>query len=154
MKDFSFEESFCLIQYSHEAPQKYCYRDYYWYSRYCHHGSIYEFKYPSCDLVAKGIGVSTYGCSNIVRPDSPCEHEVANSEDMKACIQANYYRSKTFPFGFKQHFGSSSNLIDKKPLNKNAVASFTSAVVISLAAIYLHELKKSSNKHQKFESES
>jgi hypothetical protein len=71
---------------------------------------------------------------------------------MKDCIQANYYRSKTFPFGFKQLFGDSSNLVDKKPLRMNVIASFAAVTIITLAAIYIYELIKSSKKHQKSES--
>jgi hypothetical protein len=109
-------------------------------------------KYPPCGLVAQGIGVSTYGCSNTAISTSPCGNEAVNSESMKSCIQANYYRSRTFPFGFTQHFGDSSNQIDSRPLLMNAVASFVTATTTFLAVIYLIELKKSSKKHQKSES--
>lgn len=109
-------------------------------------------KYPPCDLVAQGISISTYGCSNTASSNYPCKNEVANSESMKKCIQANYYRAKTFPFGFKQHFGDSSNLVDKKPLRMNAIASFATVAIISLAITYLYESRKSVKSHQKSES--
>jgi hypothetical protein len=95
-------------------------------------------KYPPCDLVVKGIGVSTFGCMNMPSTQSyACKTEFGNSVAMKNCINANYYKYKTFPFGYKQLFGDKSNLIDSKPKTQNEIATFTSAFLLSTLVLSL-----------------
>lgn len=106
-------------------------------------------KYPSCDLVEKGIGVSTYGCSNDVSMTAPCANEEPNSSTMTNCIQQNYYRQKTFPFGFKQQFGDNSNEIDSKPLTENRIASFLTGFTVTLLALITIESLKRPSKSKK-----
>jgi len=104
-------------------------------------GQFTTSKYPPCDLVASGIGVSTYGCSNTTTENYPCKDILPNSSQMATCIQQNYYRSKTFPFGFKQSFGPQSNLIDRKPLNNNRLATFISGFAITLLILSVIRLR-------------
>jgi hypothetical protein len=99
-------------------------------------------KLPPCDLVVKGIGISTYGCSNEVSSTYPCINEVPNSNSMTNCVQRNYYKAKTFPFGYKQHFGDRSNLVDSKPLNENLVASFATGFLLTIASLYAYQTIK------------
>ena len=99
-------------------------------------------KLPSCDLVVKGIGISTYGCSNEVSTTYPCGNVVPNSNSMTDCVQRNYYKLKTFPFGFEQHFGDRSNLVDRKPLNENLIASFVSGFLLTIASLYAYKAIK------------
>jgi hypothetical protein len=102
-------------------------------------------KYPPCDLVVKGVGVPTYGCSgNVTSQNYPCKDLQAESDAMKQCVAANYYRYKTFPFGFKQKFGPHSNLIDTKPKYLNGLATFGTALVVSFGLLLLgtHLLKR------------
>jgi|GEM_PF-6271704 len=95
-------------------------------------------KYPPCDLVVKGIGVSTFGCTNPPQSDvSACSNESPNSPAMVACINANYYRYKTIPFGFVQHFGDGSNKIDYKPAGLNALASFGLGFALATIALFV-----------------
>lgn len=105
-------------------------------------GQFTSSKLPPCDLVVKGIGVSTYGCRNADPATYPCKNETPNSKAMVDCIQQNYYREKTFPFGFKQHFGPNSNLIDSRPLNENRIASFALGFIITIALLYILKNKK------------
>lgn len=98
-------------------------------------------KYPPCDLVVKGIGISTYGCSNTTATNYPCKNIVPNTSQMAACIQQNYYRLKTFPFGFKQSFGAQSNLINQKPLNYNRLASFFTGFAVTLLILFAIQLR-------------
>lgn len=100
-------------------------------------------KYPPCDLVVKGIGVATYGCSNTNDGHYPCQNVTPNSSQMTSCVQQNYYRSKTFPFGFKQSFGPRSNLIDQKPLNQNRLSSFALGFTVTLLILFLVQAKSS-----------
>lgn len=99
-------------------------------------------KLPPCDLVVKGIGISTYGCSNNAASTYPCKNDVANSASMKGCVESNYYFIKTFPFGFIQHFGTNHNLVtpnDTKVRNENRIATFISGAVLTLLLLYLAE---------------
>lgn len=99
-------------------------------------------KYPPCDLVEKGIGVSTYGCSNTPSSNYPCKDITPNYSEMMTCIQQNYYRSKTFPFGFKQDFGPDSNLVDQKPLINNWLASFIIGFMVTLLILSVIQPRK------------
>jgi len=112
-------------------------------------GQFTTSKYPPCDLVVKGIGVSTYGCSNTYAGNYPCKDTAPNSSQMASCVKKNYYRSKTFPFGFKQNFGSQSNLIDQKPLNNNRLASFALGFVITLLILFLFQARRSRPRSEK-----
>ena len=99
-------------------------------------------KLPPCDLVVKGVGISTYGCSNSAASTYPCKNDVANSASMKDCVERNYYFVKTFPFGFTQHFGPTHNLVepnDSKVRNENRIATFLLGSALSLVLIYLAE---------------
>jgi len=102
-------------------------------------------KYPPCDLVAKGIGVSTYGCSNTAVTNYPCKNIAPNTAQMATCIQQSYYRTKTFPFGFKQPFGEHSNLIDQRPLNYNRLASLFTGFGITLLILFVIQLRSKSS---------
>jgi hypothetical protein len=92
-------------------------------------------RYPSCDLVSKGTDVSTYGCSNTPTNNKPCLNLGARSAAQANCINDNYYKYKTFPFGFKQKFGSRSNLNDPKPRQKNELTTFVLGFVLSGAIL-------------------
>lgn len=105
-------------------------------------GQFVSSKLPPCDLVAKGIGISIYGCSNNIPSTYPCKDEPANSKIMADCIQQNYYREKTFPFGFKQHFGPNSNLLDSRPLNENSIASFVLGFALTIVSLYVFQTIK------------
>ena len=90
-------------------------------------------RYPSCELVTKGIGVSTYGCSNeSTSATTACVSESPNSSEMIACIDKNYYRYRTIPFGFTQKFGDHSNSVDSKPRSLNALAMFGVGLVLTM----------------------
>lgn len=104
-------------------------------------GQFTTSKYPPCDLVSKGVGVSTYGCSNTAASNYACKNIAPNSSQMEGCIQQNYDRTKTFPFGFKQGFGPQSNLIDQKPLNNNRIASFAFGFAITLFILFVIQLQ-------------
>jgi len=96
-------------------------------------------KYPSCELVTNGIGVSTYGCSNTSGPSvAECANEKPNSQEMAACINRNYYRAKYLPFGFTQRFGDKSNLIDPQPrlLNTLAMVIFGFALTLLVLRVW------------------
>ena len=99
-------------------------------------------KLPPCELVEKGIGVSTYGCSNVKSADSECGDKAPNSKEMTDCIQKNYYTYKMFPFGFKQHFGDDANLQDSKPLNYNGIATFVASSALTLVILYIIQSRK------------
>lgn len=98
--------------------------------------------YPPCDLVVTGIGISTYGCTDTTSATYPCQSESPNSQSMVDCIQQNYYRTKTFPFGFKQHFGHQSNLVDSKPFNQNRIATFTLGFAVTIGLLYVFQNTK------------
>ena len=93
-------------------------------------------KLPPCDLVTKGIGISTYGCSNSTPASYPCMNDTPHSSTMKSCVEKHYYLIKTFPFGFTQYFDASHNLAtpnDSKVRNKNRITTFgVSFVVVAL----------------------
>ena len=98
-------------------------------------------KYPPCDLVVKGIGVSTFGCMNVPSSQSyACKNESSNSAAMKHCIDMNYYSYRTFPFDYEQPFGSNSNLVDSKPKTHNEVATFISTFLLSFAVLSLFNI--------------
>ncbi|MBP7017983.1 hypothetical protein KBB17_00585 [Candidatus Saccharibacteria bacterium] len=99
-------------------------------------------KLPPCGLVEKGIGISTYGCSDTRSSDSECGDEVPNSKEMTGCVQNNYYAQKTFPFGFKQYFGDDANMRDTKPLKYNRTATFVSSFTATLVIIYINKNRK------------
>jgi hypothetical protein len=101
--------------------------------------------YPPCDLVSKGVGISTFGCSNSNTSAYPCKNEIPNSNNMAVCVQQNYYREKTFPFGFKQHFGPNSNLLDQKPLNENRLASFVLGFMFTIVLLYAFQSREDVN---------
>jgi len=101
-------------------------------------------KYPPCDLVVKGTNVSTYGCSNSSASAAPCLNLKARSKAQTSCINANYYNYKTFPFGFKQKFGPTSNLNDPKPKQMNELATFTLGFILTSAILFALTL---SHKH-------
>jgi len=61
---------------------------------------------------------------------------------MVACINENYYRYKTIPFGFVQHFGDGSNKTDYKPMTLNALASFGLGFALATIALYNARLVK------------
>lgn len=103
-------------------------------------------KYPSCDLVSKGIGVSTYGCSNDAGTNEPCNNLSPNSSAMSECVSDNYYKYKSFPFGFKQKFGPDSNLNDPVPKQKNEVASFALGFLLATAVVSSWFYRKKSNR--------
>lgn len=105
-------------------------------------------KYPPCDLVVKGIGVSTYGCVNSGESTYKCESDLPNSSSMTSCIQQNYYKSKTFPFGFKQLFGANSNLEDDKPRLENEISTFIAVFVLTLLVSYSAQAMSKSSKNQ------
>jgi hypothetical protein len=97
-------------------------------------------KLPPCDLVVKGIGISTYGCDNNTTSTYPCKNYVANSARMKDCVESSYYIIKTFPFSFTQHFDPNHNLAkpnDSKVRNENLIATFISGAVLALVLLYL-----------------
>ena len=97
--------------------------------------------YPPCNLVVKGIGVSTFGCMNVPSSQSyACKNESSNSAAMKHCIDMNHYNYKTFPFGYKQLFGSNSNLVDSKPKTHNEIATFISTFLLSLVVLSLYNI--------------
>jgi hypothetical protein len=95
-------------------------------------------KYPSCDLVVRGIGISTYGCSShIIGAPQQCENALANSPAIAECVQKNYYPVRYLPFGFTQHFGDHSNLIDRKPRILNTLAMFGLGFVLTLLSFFV-----------------
>lgn len=51
---------------------------------------------------------------------------------MATCIEQNYYKYKTYPFGFAQRFGPSSNLTDRRPADYNRMATFAVGFAVSL----------------------
>jgi hypothetical protein len=95
-------------------------------------------KLPSCQLVAKGIGISTYGCIDS-RPPYPCMGNTAGSPAMTGCVEHHYYVARTFPFGFIQYFGPDHNLVspnDGSIRAKNLVATFILGGVTALLLTY------------------
>lgn len=100
-------------------------------------------KYPSCDMVYKGIGVETGGCSNSASNNEPCDNLTPRSSELDQCVMANYYRFKSFPFGFEQKFGPGSNTNDPMPRRNNEIASFALgsvlAAIVTAPVIYLRK---------------
>ena len=103
-------------------------------------------KYPSCDLVSKGIGISTYGCSNSASNNEPCNNLSPNSSKMTQCVAANYFKYRSFPFGFKQKFGPDSNLNDPTPKRNNEIATFALGFVLAAIAVIPLSYRKSLRK--------
>jgi hypothetical protein len=99
-------------------------------------------KLPPCELVENGIGVSTYGCSNVKSADSECGDETPNSKEMTDCIQKNYYAYKMFPVGFKQRFGGDANLQDPRLLKYNRITTFVTGSTLTLVILYIIQARK------------
>jgi hypothetical protein len=97
---------------------------------------------PPCSLVERGIGISTYGCSNEISPHSSCIQRVPKSSAMTDCIEHNYYVLKTFPFGFVQHFDPGHNLEqpnDSNVRSENRVSTFLSVATIVIVIVIVGE---------------
>lgn len=101
-------------------------------------GQFNDSNYPPCQLTNRGINVLVDGCNKKPKtPDYPCKNEKAKTDTMANCVKANYYRIKTFPFGFEQKFGSANYKENKKPLIFNAIGVSVLGFALTLVFINL-----------------
>lgn len=110
-------------------------------------GQLSTSSYPPCALTNRGIGVPVDGC--VKKPktsDYPCKNEKAKTDAMANCVKANYYRIKTFPFGFEQKFGSANYKENKKPLILNSIGVSVLGFALTLVAIKIISAKKAKAK--------
>lgn len=112
-------------------------------------GQFSTFNYPPCQITNRGINVPVDGCNKKPEnPDYPCKNEKAKTDAMANCVKANYYRIKTFPFGFEQKFGSANYKENKKPFILNAIGVSVLGFALTLIALNIILNKKKKTKPQ------
>jgi hypothetical protein len=106
-------------------------------------GNFSTSNYPPCDLTSRNIGVPTDGCNKTQPPDNyPCKDERPKTTAMVNCINSNYYRIKTFPFGFEQEFGQKNFRENRTPMILNSIGVAILGFLATLLLIKIISDKK------------